>query len=209
MMISLFSEVEMASHQIALQVIHFSFLPVLAVAEASAVLAGQAVGAARYELVNRVSRMALQITAVYAGLATVIYAFGAGNIASQFTTDGAVILRATTLLHIAAVFQLFDAGNIIARCTLRGAGDVRFSATVGVIASWLSTPPLTWVLGRMYGLGAAGGWIGLCVEIFVTVAIMWWRLERGGWKKAATLSRERLEATAEGVEQELVTTASS
>src|SRR5262245_46972644 len=59
MMISLFSEVEMASHQIALQVIHFSFLPALAVAEASAVLAGQAVGAARYELVNRVSRMAM------------------------------------------------------------------------------------------------------------------------------------------------------
>src|SRR5882672_539513 len=61
LMISLFSEIEMASHQIALQVIHFSFMPAVAIGEATAVLAGQAVGAGRYELVNRVARMAMWI----------------------------------------------------------------------------------------------------------------------------------------------------
>jgi MATE family multidrug resistance protein len=197
MMISLFSEVEMASHQIALQVIHFSFLPVLAVAEAAAVLSGQAVGADRFELVNRISRLALKVCAVYAMLSTITYVLAAGAIAGQFTTDSAVIARATTLLHIAAVFQLIDAANIIARSTLRGVGDVRFSAVVGVITSWLCTPTLTWILGKHYGFGAAGGWIGLCLEIFVTVTILWWRLERRGWTRAAALSRERVEANAE------------
>jgi MATE family multidrug resistance protein len=198
LMISLFSEVEMASHQIALQVIHFSFLPALSMAEAAAVLAGQAVGAGRYELVNRVARMALWISSTYALTCTVVFAVLARPIAMSFTPDPTVIVRATTLLHIAAVFQLFDAANIVARCTLRGAGDVRYAAVIGVTTSWLCTPTLTWLLGRYYGLGAVGGWLGLCLEIFVGAAVMWWRLERRGWTRAAMLSRERVESTAQG-----------
>src|SRR5258706_3467248 len=148
MMISLFSEVEMASHQIALQVIHFSFLPAVAMGEAAAVLAGQAVGAGRYELVNRVARMAVGICAVYAFVCTAAFALAAGPLVESFTPDHAVILQATTLLHIAAVFQLFDAANIVARCTLRGAGDVRDSAVAGGVTSWVCTPPLAWLLCR-------------------------------------------------------------
>ncbi len=206
LMISLFSEVEMASHQIALQVIHFSFLPALAMAEAAAVLAGQAVGAGRYELVNRVARMALSISGGYAFVCTAVFALAAGLIVKSFTPDPEVISRATTLLHIAAVFQLFDAANIIARCTLRGAGDVRYSAIVGVVTSWLCTPTLTWIPGRHYGLGAAGGWLGLCLEIFVTAGILWRRLERGGWTSAAALTRERVEAAADSDAPTLVAT---
>jgi MATE family multidrug resistance protein len=206
MMISLFSETEMASHQIALQIIHFSFLPVVAIAEAGSVLAGQAVGAGRFELVNRVSHLALRVAAVYAGTSTIVYALLGGVIARRFTTDAAVIERATTLLHVAAVFQLCDAANIVSRSTLRGAGDVRFAAVAGVLTSWLCTPPLTWVLGKMLGFGALGGWLGLTVEIFVGAGVMWWRIERKGWLRAAELARDRAEAAADDDEGTLVAT---
>ncbi len=54
-MVSSMSETEMAAHQIAIQVIQFSFLPAFAVGEAGSVLAGQAVGADRDVLVRRVA----------------------------------------------------------------------------------------------------------------------------------------------------------
>ena len=57
-MISARSELEMAAHQIALHVVHLSFLPAVAVAEAAAVLAGQAVGAKRGDLFRQVARNA-------------------------------------------------------------------------------------------------------------------------------------------------------
>jgi Na+-driven multidrug efflux pump len=38
-------------------------------------------------------------------------------------------------------------------------GDVRLPALVGIMASWVVTPPLAWGLGAVLGLGAAGGWI--------------------------------------------------
>ena len=194
LMISLFSEVEMASHHIAIQVIHFSFLPAMAVADAASVLTGQAVGAGAYHFVKRVAHLAMGITAVYAGAWSFLLAFGAPFIASAFTSDPAVVAVAIGLLHIAAVFQIFDASNIVARCSLRGAGDVRYAAVVGVLTSWLCTPTLAWLLGRHYKLGAFGGWLGLCLEIIVSSAILWWRVERRGWMAAATTSRARLAA---------------
>jgi MATE family multidrug resistance protein len=203
LMISLFSEVEMASHHIAIQVIHFSFLPAMAVAEAASVLTGQAVGAGAYHLVKRVAHMAMAITAGYAGTWSLLLALGAPFIVASFTSDPAVIAVGVTLLHVAAVFQVFDASNIVARCSLRGAGDVRYAAVVGVVTSWLCTPTLAWLLGRHYKLGAFGGWVGLCLEIIIGSSILWWRIERRGWLRAATTSRARMAADGYPAEREL------
>ena len=46
-MISRLNEVEMASHQVALQIIHFAFLPAVAFGEAASVMVGEAIGARR------------------------------------------------------------------------------------------------------------------------------------------------------------------
>jgi MATE family multidrug resistance protein len=196
LLISLLSEIQMAAHQIALQVIHLSFLPAFAVAEATAVMTGQAVGANRDDLVMRLARMATMVAGAYALSWTLIFAAAAGWIASGFTHDAPVIATSVGLLHIAAVFQLMDAANVVARGALRGAGDVRYSAMVGVITSWLCTPPLTWLLGYRFRLGARGGWLGLTLEIVISGAILWWRLERHGWGAAALASRARLAASA-------------
>jgi MATE family multidrug resistance protein len=185
LMISLFSEVDMAAHQIAIQVIHFSFLPAFAVSEAGSVLVGQAVGAASYGLVLRVARLALAITGAYTAAWSILLALGSGVIVSGFTSDPEVVATATRLLHVAVVFQMFDGANIVARCSLRGAGDVRYAAVVGVLTSWLCTPTLAWLLGNHYRLGAFGGWLGLCLEIMVGACILWWRLERRAWLPAA------------------------
>jgi MATE family multidrug resistance protein len=184
-MLASLSELDMAAHQIALQVVQFSFLPAFAVAEAAAVLAGQAVGARADELVGRVARLALATTAVYTGLCSLVMILGAPWLVAGFTAAPALGALAVKLLHVAAVFQVFDGANIVARCTLRGTGDVRFAAVVGVVTSWAFTPPLTWLLGARLHLGAYGGWLGLCGEIICGALILWWRLQRGGWRRAA------------------------
>ena len=93
---------------------------------------------------------------------------------------------------MAAVFQIFDAANIVARCILRGAGDVRYAAVVGVLTSWLCTPTFAWIFGHRLGLGALGGWLGLCLEIVLASAVLWIRLERRRWLGIAMASRARI-----------------
>lgn len=195
-LVSLQAEAQMAAHQITIQVIHFSFLPAMAVGEAAAVLAGQAVGANRDDLVRRVARLATGVAAAYAGLCALAFSLAAPWLARAFTPDVAVITVTVRLLYVAAVFQIFDAANVVGRGVLRGAGDVRFSAWVGIATAWLATPPLAWLLGYKLGWGAVGGWMGMSVEIMAGAAILLARIARGGWLPAAARSRARLRAAA-------------
>ncbi len=191
-MISALSDVEMAAHQIALQVVHVSFLPAFAVAEAASVMTGQAVGADRDDLVLPVARLAMNVGAIYTGACTVVIGLTASWIVAQFNADWEVAIAATHLLYVACVFQVADGANVIARGCLRGTGDVRAPAVIGIATAWVMVPPLTWLLGYQAGLGALGGWIGLCCEIIVGAGLMWWRLYWGHWRRAAAASREGL-----------------
>lgn len=196
-MLASLSEIEMAAHQIAIQVIHFSFLPAFAVGEAASVLTGQAVGADRDELVPKVARHAMWATGLYTGACSFAFAFAGAALVAPFTTEEATRTVAVRLLIVAAVFQVFDAANIVARGALRGTGDVRAAAIIGIGTAWLMTPPLTWFLGLHLGLGALGGWIGLCLEIILGAVLLWMRMRSGIWRRYAAESRARLSRTPE------------
>jgi MATE family multidrug resistance protein len=191
-LIASMSETQMAAHQVALCVLHFAFLPMVAIGEAASVMAGQAVGADRDDLVTTVSLYCIAVGGAYALFCTLLLALGAAHVVALFGDDAAVRHTATQLLYLAAVFQLGDACNITARSILRGAGDVRYPAIVGVGISWLALPPLTWFFGIHLGLGALGGWLGITCEIFTVAGILWWRLWRGGWRTSATKSRSMI-----------------
>ncbi len=183
------SEVDIAAHQIALQVAHLSFLPALAIGEAASVLVGQAVGADEDWLVPKLAHLTLRLAAAYTGLCGLVFALGGEWIASAFTTQPDLILTTGRVLFVAGLFQLADGANIVARCVLRGTGDVRYPAVVAVTCAWLLAPPLALLLGYTFGLGVVGGWWGLFVELVIGAAVLWWRLSRGGWRAAAAQSR--------------------
>ncbi len=187
-------ETDGAAHQIALQIIHFSFLPAFATGEAASILVGQAVGANEDELVKRVGRQTLLLVSLYTGSCCLVFALFPDWLISGFTDDPVLIRTTRSLLYLGAVFQLFDGMHIVGRCVLRGTGDVRFPALVTGAIAWLATPPLTYFLGKQLGWGAVGGWVGLSVEIITGAIFLWWRLERGGWKRAAERSRQELES---------------
>ncbi len=190
--IAAMGDVQLAAHQIALQVLHFSFLPTVALAEAGGMLAGQAVGAGRLRLVRRVARYALWGAVAYTGLCTLALVVGGGLIASAFTDEPELYATTVSLLRVAALFQIADGAAITGRGVLRGVGDVKFPAVMGILVAWVCTPPTAWLLGHVAGLGALGGWIGLSVEITLAAIAFWWRLERLGWLGHARRARAQL-----------------
>ena len=99
------------------------------------------------------------------------------------------------LLVIAAAWQAFDAFYLVAASVLRGAGDVRFATLAMVIIAWVVTPPLAMVLALHMGLGAVGGWLALLAEWATGAVVLWQRVARRGWQRAAIRSRERLAAS--------------
>ena len=169
----------LGAHQIALQVIHFGFLPLLAVSEAASVMAGHAVGASRPGRVRPVAMEAVKLSYAYAGLFTVVLVVFARPMAAAFTPDTDLQDAAVTLLRVAVLLQVADAANIVARGVLRGTGDVTYPAVVAIAVAWVCTPPLTWLLGYQLGWGVTGGWIGLTAECAFGAWILWRRLLAG------------------------------
>jgi len=189
--------VDAAAHQMVLQLINVSFLPAHALAEAAAVLVGQAVGAGQNELVPKVARRALALGAGYSGFCCLLYAVLGSSFAYALAgSDAALGARATTLVHVSLIFLVADAANVIARGVLRGASDVRYAAIVGIITSWFTTPPLAYLFGVVMGYGVVGGWVGLAFEIIVGASLFWARVWRGGWQPAAAAARRNMAGTA-------------
>jgi MATE family multidrug resistance protein len=189
-MIARMSAIDGAAHQMVLHLVNVSFLPAHALAEAAAVLVGQAVGANRDALVCRVAKRTLVLGGSYASLCLVGYAVLGGMITNAMAGGSAALsARAATLVHVSLAFLVADAANVIARGVLRGASDVRYAAVVGIATSWLTLPPVTWALGVCYELGAVGGWIALAIEIVVGAGLFWLRVIRGGWQPAAAAAR--------------------
>lgn len=196
-MVARMSAIDGAAHQMVLQLVNVSFLPAHALAEAAAVLVGQAVGANRDALVPRVAARTLALGAGYASVVLVVYVvIGRAVIGGLAAGDAALAARGTALLHVSFAFLVADAANVIARGVLRGASDVRYAAVVGILTSWLTTPPLTWLLGVACGLGVVGGWIGVSVEIVVGAGLFWLRVARGGWRPAAAAARRTIAGAA-------------
>jgi multidrug resistance protein, MATE family len=191
------SAVDAAAHQMVLHLVNVSFLPAHALAEAAAVLTGQAVGAGKDGLVPVVARRALAIGAAYASVCCIAYAILGGVIVEAMAgSDAELAARAALLVHIGVAFLVADAANVIARGVLRGTSDVRYAAILGITTAWLTTPPLTWFFGVHLELGVVGGWIGLALEIVVGAALYWRRVYRGGWKPAAAAARRAMAGTA-------------
>lgn len=189
--------VDGAAHQLVLHLVNVSFLPAHALAEASAVLVGQAVGANQDKLVTRVARGTLALGAGYSAICLVVFAILGGPIVGAMSAgDADLASRATALLHVSFLFLVADASNVIARGVLRGASDVKYAAVVGIVTAWLTTPPLAWLLGVHAGLGVVGGWVGLALEIVAGAGLYWRRIYRGGWRPAAAAARRAIAGTA-------------
>lgn len=185
------SDVDLAAHQVALQIVHFAFLPSLAVGEAASVLAGQAVGADEDRLVRRVAGRALRLALGYALLCGAVFIAGGAVLLRAFTPDPEVQRVGVRLLYVAAAFELLDAVKIVTCAVLRGTGDVRVPAAANIASAWTLVPSLTWLLGVRLHLGAVGGWLALCLNLAFSATFVSLRLSRGRWMPAAQRSRER------------------
>lgn len=170
--------VQVAAHQIALNLASLAFMVPLGVSSAAAVIVGHAVGRGDAEGVRRATLASLAVGGGFMLLTGALF-FGAPMwLASLYTADAIVIGLAALLLPIAAVFQVFDGVQVVSIGLLRGLGDTRTPMIINVIAFWCIGIPVSLWLGFGLGYGAAGLWWGLVVGLVVVAVFLLARLKR-------------------------------
>lgn len=172
---------ELAAHQVALQLSHFAFLPLSAIADAACVLSARAVGAGREAEVRPLAQLSTRWSLVVGGSLALLQAFFARPLCGWFTPEAAVVSGAARLLLVGVPLALVYGHFSALRGVLRGAGDVQFVSRLTVACAWLCTPPLAYAFGVGLGWGAVGGWAALLAEVSLGAASVSWRLgQRSG-----------------------------
>ncbi|PYU07995.1 MAG: MATE family efflux transporter [Acidobacteria bacterium] len=178
--------VPLASHQIAMNTIAFTYMIPLGISSAAAVRVGQALGRNDPNGAADAGGTAIVFGAAFMSLAAIALVVFPRWIARIFTPDEAVIRTAINLLAAGAAFQLFDGIQTVATGALRGAGDTRTPMVCHLAAYWFIGLPLGAWLCFWRGWGAIGLWVGLSLALILIgcVLLMVWqrkvrRLQRG------------------------------
>jgi multidrug resistance protein, MATE family len=173
--------VPLATHQIALNTVAFTYMVPLGIASAAAVRVGQALGRKDPRGATVAGGTAIFIGASFMTVAGVVLLALPQWIARIYTTDVNVIRNAAALLAAGAAFQLFDGIQSVATGALRGAGDTRTPMLCHFTAYWIIGLPLgAWLCFRR-NWGALGLWIGLSLALIligIVLLIVWRRTAR-------------------------------
>lgn len=180
--------VEAAANVIGLSIIRLSFMPGIGVSKAAQTLVGQYLGAGEREHAVRSGWTSTWITAVYMGVAGLLFWLGAPWLVGLFTDDPVVIEVGARLMVWAALFQLGDGVQFVLSAALRGAGDTAFVMWASLIGAWVIFVPLTVALMTWGGFGAEGGWIAVNVWVLSLAAVLVHRYHRGAWLDRAPVA---------------------
>jgi multidrug resistance protein, MATE family len=169
--------VPLASHQIALNTVAFTYMVPLGIASAAAVRVGQAIGRGDPRAAGDAGGTAIFLGASFMTSASAGLLVFPRWIARMYTPDEIVIHSTIALLAAGAAFQLFDGIQTVATGALRGAGDTRTPMFCHFTAYWVIGLPLgAWLCFRK-GWGAFGLWSGLSLALILIgiVLLFVWR----------------------------------
>ena len=169
--------IPLATHQIALNTVAFTYMVPLGISSAAAVRVGQALGRKNPRAAGIAGGTAIFIGAAFMTIAGVVLLVVPSWIARIYTTDEVVIHNTASLLAAGAAFQLFDGIQSVATGALRGAGDTRTPMLCHFTAYWIIGLPLGYWLCFHRNWGALGLWSGLSLALILIgiVLLAVWR----------------------------------
>lgn len=177
-LISTLGPVPLAGHEIALNVISFTFMVPMGISAAASVRVGQAIGRRSSSEARAAGWTALCLSGAAMIVAAVGYLAAPHLIARIFTPDQAVIAATVPLFAVAALFQLCDGLQVTAIGALRGAGDTHSGLITHLCTYWLLGLPTGIYLAFHRHLGARGLWLGLSVALTLAGCVLLYRWQR-------------------------------
>ncbi|HEL1565249.1 TPA: MATE family efflux transporter [Streptococcus suis] len=164
-----------ASHMIAGNIESFTYMPAYGLATAVAVLIGQALGKGDILTVRRVAFHSSAYGVAIMSLLGVVLFVGAPSFALLFTKDLEAVKQVVTALRIDAFNQPGLAVSLIMAGALQGLGDTKSPLYSTMIGMWGLRVVGVIVLGQMFGLGIAGVWLSILIDLLLRAIFLTWR----------------------------------
>jgi MATE family, multidrug efflux pump len=199
LMVGRFGKEQLAASNIAIQYMTISFLPGLGLAQALTALVGRYIGEGKSEVAVQRVYEGLFLAMSYMTLMGVVYFLLSETLMAFFNADPRVIHAGSTILMCVAAFQMFDAMNVTFAGALRGAGDTHGVAwiTIGLLVAVFAPVSIGAVM--FTDLQSVGPWLAGMVDTMLLGLLLWWRFERGVWRKISIFATAEERRETEGV----------
>jgi len=182
--VSDFGSTTAAGYTFATRIIMFALLPAWGMANASATLVGQNLGAGQPDRAEKSVWRAAFFNVVFLGSVTVLFLLFAEPLLSLFTSDPMVVRSGVQCLQIVSLGYVFYAYGMVISQSFNGAGDTRTPTLINLVGFWAFQIPLAYTLSITLGMGATGVYAAISIaESCIAVAgVLLFR--RGRWKSA-------------------------
>ena len=175
--------VTVAAHGLGLRVQAIAFVPGLGVAQATAAMVGQALGAGNVERAREIARASMVLCAsVMSVLALVIFA-AAYPLVAVFDVDPGTPLEAFSVewMRILGIAMLPAAINIALIGVLQGSGATRLSLWINFATIIGAQIPLAYLFGYGFGWGETGVWLSFPVTFLIRTFVVYGVFKRERW----------------------------
>lgn len=161
----------LAARTYCVNIIMFSYLFCIAIAQGGAICIGHLIGQnkphAAFLLGKYVAKKAVLITL---SLSALLAIFGS-NILGLLTSNPEIIRIGAIIFIIDVVLEIGRPINIFATNALRAAGDVNYPFYVGLIVMWSVAVGCSYLFGIHWGWGIAGMWVAFALDENIRGAI--------------------------------------
>jgi MATE family multidrug resistance protein len=174
--------VELAAHQVTINIAATTFMVALGVSIAGSIRVGQHIGAGRVRSVRRAVTATYLLGVGFMACCAAVFVLAPRWLIGLYTPHPEIIAVGAQLLLLAAAFQVFDGGQVAGVGVLRGAADTRGPMLVAAFGYWVVGLPIAYVLAFHARLGAVGVWTGLAVGLAAVAVLLAWRVRRVLWR---------------------------
>ncbi|MEX2608807.1 MAG: MATE family efflux transporter [Gemmatimonadota bacterium] len=186
--------VELAAHQVTINIAATTFMVSLGVSLAGAIRVGQCIGARRPRMMRRSVQATYVLAVAFMAACALLFVAVPEALVRLYTPDEEIVVLGSSLLLVAALFQVFDGAQVAGVSVLRGAGDTHLPMLIAGVGYWVVGLPVGFYLGFVADLGPVGVWLGLSAGLAVVAVVVGVRVRRILWGPPERLSALQVSA---------------
>lgn len=176
--------VQMAIHQIAMNIHALTFMNGQAFSVSSTSLVGQSLGKRRSDMAIHYSKRTQHLGMICSAVIALGCFFFGEQVVALYNDDPEIVRVGGQLLKMIALIQPIQAAQFILSGALRGAGDTKYTAKVIIYTVMLLRPILGIILVTKLGFGLYGAWFTLIADQILRSVLILRRYNAGSWINA-------------------------
>lgn len=180
MMIGWLGTDALAATQVVQQWMLLVVVPIFAMAEASGILVGQAVGARQHDQLNAIANASLLLSLALVAIVDIGFIgfphfFASFYLNAKDAANKQIQQLIPPLFMLVAITLIFNSIRDVISGSLRGLFDTKFPMRVGLFVMWCLVIPLGYGFAFYFHLGVIGFRLGGNIGLLVGAMIVYWR----------------------------------